>query len=182
MIVENAQSKLEHKPVEGAIKEFTTTIHPETPQELKAEPVTTTEATLHGVLNPKDAGDAGYYEFLYRPSAGAPPACQGYGETKSPGRTRRRKPRRREPRKSPLKRSSPASTPTPSTPLLRVHSEFGEEATSAPMTFTTPVAAPEIKSESSTVIGAPKRAWKRKSTPRLQTAYHFEYGTTAGYI
>ncbi len=55
---------------------FTTAITPEQPA-LKVEPITTTTATLHGVLNPKAAGNAGTYELIYRELA---VECQGTGQ------------------------------------------------------------------------------------------------------
>ncbi len=181
VIVENAQSKLEHKPVEGAIKEFTTTIHPETPQELKAEPVTATEATLHGVLNPKEAGDAGYYEFLYRPSAGIPPACHGTGETKSPEEPATEATAtgaKGEPAETKLTGLDPN---TQYTACLRIHSEFGEEATSSPVTFTTLVAPLKVESESYSGLDATEaRLEATIYDGNSEATYHFEYGTSAG--
>ncbi len=55
---------------------FTTAITPEQPA-LKAEPITASTATLHGVLNPKAAGNAGTYELIYRELA---VECQGTGQ------------------------------------------------------------------------------------------------------
>ena len=41
---------------------------PETPETVEAREVTATTARLEGVLNPKAAGEADSYEFLYRQS------------------------------------------------------------------------------------------------------------------
>ncbi len=156
---------------------FTTAIPPETPIDLKAEPITATEATLRGVLNPKEAGDAGTYEFVYRLSETSPSECQGFGETATPAEL------------STGVTGEPAEAEvtglTPNTTYvlcLRAHNEAGEEsALSMPVTFTTPPLAPSITSESSTVVGATEARLEAEINPgNAETAYHFEYGTAAG--
>jgi hypothetical protein len=42
---------------------------PQTPETGAASAVAATTATLNGVLNPNAAGEAGTYDFLYRPAA-----------------------------------------------------------------------------------------------------------------
>jgi hypothetical protein len=59
---------------------------PEAP-ELTVESVRATEATFHGVVNPKAATfplEAGTYQFVYRPSTKAEDKCKGAGEILAP--------------------------------------------------------------------------------------------------
>ena len=58
----------------GTEESLTTTLKPEEPTGLEANPVGTTTATLNGTLNPNAAGNPGTYEFLYRQSA---TECEG---------------------------------------------------------------------------------------------------------
>jgi hypothetical protein len=76
VVAENAQSGSEGKP--AALEGEFTTSSPEPPQARPASEVTATSAVLNGVLNPRHAGEAGSYEFVYRHSSIA--ACQGEGE------------------------------------------------------------------------------------------------------
>jgi phosphodiesterase/alkaline phosphatase D-like protein len=48
---------------------------PETPETVEAKPIGATTATLHGVLNPGNAGEAGSYDFSYEPSSSLAPEC-----------------------------------------------------------------------------------------------------------
>lgn len=158
----------------GTEEEFKTDIHPETPTDLKAEPVTTTTATLHGVLNPGATGNPGSYEFLYRQS---PKECQGEGGQSIGGSALGGKEEavKTEPE---LENLLPNTTYTY---CLRAHNEVGEEATSAPVTFTTLVAPLEIKSESSTVVSATEARLEAEIYDgNSETTYHFEYGPAAG--
>ncbi len=159
---------------QGTVARFQTL--PETPETGKAEPVAATTATLHGVLNPKTAGEPGTYEFVYRPSGSSPTSCQGEGEgastaTASTG-------------------SSPEPVSTEVTGLVpgtrytfcvRAGNEEGAQVLGAPATFTTPPAAPVIEAESSSDVSATEARLEATINPgNSQTAYHFEYGPAAG--
>ena len=48
---------------------------PETPETVEANPIAATTATLHGVLNPGNTGEAGSYDFSYQPSPSLAPEC-----------------------------------------------------------------------------------------------------------
>jgi hypothetical protein len=75
---ENAASE---KAIPGKVESFTTLL--ETPETLPANPVTSSAATLNGVLSPNATarGEAGTYEFAYRQSASE---CQGEGGKTAP--------------------------------------------------------------------------------------------------
>ena len=64
----------------GTVEHFITA--PETPEGLKAEPITESTAMLNGVLNPKAtlAGEPETYEFIYRQAI---VGCQGPGEART---------------------------------------------------------------------------------------------------
>jgi WD40-like Beta Propeller Repeat len=154
----------------GTEEKFTTAIHPEAPTGPKAEAITATTATLTGVLNPKTAGNPGSYEFLYKASA---KECEG-GETAGGNAAGG---------KEEAVEAKPALLPnTTYTVCLRAHDEAGEEsALTAPITFTTLVAAPAIESESSSEVDATEARLEATIDPgNSETAYHFEYGTSAG--
>jgi hypothetical protein len=166
-IAENAA----HEKAEGTIEHFTTPIHPETPEKLSANPIAATEATLHGALNPKAAGNPGSYEFLYKASAtqcegGASSGGSALGDSEEA-----------------VKAEITGLIPnTEYTFCLRAHNEAGEEsAVSSPVTFTTPPLAPEIVSESSSGVSATEARLEAEINPgNSETAYHFEYGPAAG--
>jgi hypothetical protein len=174
VVVKNATGEVKGTGV-AAEEEFRTAIHPETPTGLKAEAITTTTATLHGVLNPKAAGNAGSYEFLYRES---PTECEGAGEQRTgalPALGGKEEAVKTEPG---LENLIPN---TAYTYCLRVHNEVGEEATSAPVTFTTLVAPLEIKSESDTVVSSTEARLEAEIYDgNSEASYHFEYGPAAG--
>jgi hypothetical protein len=52
---------------------------PETPETVEAKPITATTATLHGVLDPNNTGEAGSYAFSYEPSSLLAPECGAPG-------------------------------------------------------------------------------------------------------
>jgi hypothetical protein len=149
---------------------FTTAIHPETPTGLKVEAITATTAKLTGILNPKAAGNAGSYEFLYKASAKECEGGEAPGGNASGG-------------KEEAVEAEPTLLPnTTYTVCLRAHNEAGEESTlTAPVTFTTLVAAPKIESESSNVVDATEARLEAEINPgNSETAYHFEYGPSTG--
>jgi hypothetical protein len=169
VVVKNAMGEVKGTGI-AAEEEFLTAIRPETPTDLKAEAITTTTATLHGMLNPKAAGNSGPYEFLYRQSA---KECEG--DEASDGSALGHTP---EPVEAKVENLLPN---TAYTFCLRTHNEVGEEATSAPVTFTTLVAPLRIESESSTVVSATEARLEAEiNTGNSQTTYHFEYGPSAG--
>jgi hypothetical protein len=168
VIAENATPE----KAEGTIEHFTTPIHPETPEKLSASPITATEATLHGTLNPKAEGNPGTYEFLYNQSA---TTCEGGTVTPEPaGVATGATP---EPVEAKLTGLVPNTTYTF---CLRAHNEAGEaSALSSPVTFTTPPLAPAIKSESSSGVNATEARLEAEINPgNSETAYHFEYDTS----
>jgi hypothetical protein len=174
VIAENAQSKTEGKPVAGKVERFTTS--PETPETLKAEPVAGTSATLHGVLNPHTTvpgAEAGSYTFLYRPSASE---CQGEGEQATP--TTKASGNEGEAVSAAITGLLPA---TAYTVCLVAHNTVEEAAVGSPVTFTTPVIAPAIESESASNVDATEARLEATIDPDgAETAYHFEYGPSAG--
>jgi hypothetical protein len=166
----NATGETQGTAVEP-IKHFTTSIHPETPTGLQANPIAANTATLNGVLNPGAPGNPGSYEFIYRPSGSTPAACQGEGEVATPVATATGAVR--EPAEAKLGELQPN---TSYTFCLRAKNDAGEEALSAPVTFRTlPEAfATNLASSSVTLHGVldPEGA---------SLSYHFEYGTSIAY-
>jgi hypothetical protein len=176
VVAENAQSVKEHKPAQGTVEHFISA--PETPEDLKAEPITTSTAQLHGVLNPKatEAGDPETYEFVYRPSIAG---CQGAGETTT------------------LLEGAAGGVPeavnaelTGLPPgetyafCLRVRNEAGAEALSAPVIFTTLAIAPTIEAESefATEVAASSATLGAKINPGgANTGYRVEYVSEAQF-
>jgi hypothetical protein len=122
---------------------FKTALPPEAPETISpANPLTATTATLHGVLNPKAAGNPGTYEFLYKVSA---TECEG-GET-SGGSAAGAMAEKVEAKLTGLLPS------TTYTFCLLARNEAGETALSSPpVTFTTPPAPPAIEAESSSDV------------------------------
>jgi hypothetical protein len=174
VIVKNATGK-----AEGEAKEFTT-ITPETPETLAATGIeaTGTEATLNGVLNPKHAGEAGTYEFVYRKS---PSECQGGAageEKKAP------EPAGSFPATSPFPVSTPLTGLLPGktyTYCLIAHTAQGE-ALGSPKTFTTPAIAPVVSNESFSDASSSSATLHAEVNPGGAPAtYHFEYGPTPAY-
>jgi len=174
VVVKNATGEVKGTGI-AAEEEFTTKIHPETPIDLKVEAVTASTARLSGVLNPKAAGNPGSYEFLYKDVANGA-GCEGEQSSGGPALGNTPEPVKTQPELTGL---IPNTTYTA---CLRAHNEVGEEsALTAPVTFSTPPLAPNIESESSTVVDATEARLEAKIDPgNAETAYHFEYGTSAG--
>jgi hypothetical protein len=151
---------------------FTTAIQPETPETLKAEPVTATSETLHGVLNPKAIGNPGSYEFLYKASA---TDCEG-GETSGGSATGTMA----EKVEAKLTGLLPNTTYAF---CLRAHNEAGEEsALAGPVTFTTLPEPPAVTGESSSGVESAEATVSAWIDPEGQaSAYHVEYGTSEAY-
>jgi hypothetical protein len=161
---------------------FTTAIPPETPAGLRAEGVTTTTATLTGVLNPGAVGDKGTYEFLYRASASE---CEVYNPIYHRVEVVNATPAEGslggagEAAKAAVAGLLPNTTYTF---CLRAYNEVGEESTlSAPVTFETLAAPLKIEAESSSGLAATEARLEATINPgNSETAYHFEYGPAAG--
>ena len=168
VIAENEQSRKESKPVEGTIKHFKTAIAPETPEKLEAEPVTATEATLKGVLNPNKAGEAGTYEFAYRQSAGEcqrenPETHLQENEKVSPESAGVSTGTTPEPKEAKVTGLLPGAQYTF---CLIAHNTAGETTLSSPVTFTTLSAAPAIVSESAAKVEATAATLQARNRPR----------------
>jgi hypothetical protein len=157
----------------SAARTFTTAIPPETPTVVSpVNAVTATSATLEGVLNPNAVGDPGSYEFLYRRS---PVQCEG-GEVSSGSALGDEK----EAKEAELTGLQPGSSYTF---CLRARNEAGEEATSAPVSFTTPPVVPTIESESesATNVSATGATLDAEIDPGGTVTYRVEYGTSTSY-
>ncbi len=147
---------------------------PETPETVAASGVTATTATLNGALNPGAAGEAGTYEFLYKPSVGectegstAPtPAGIALGVEKEHV-------------------SVAVSGLLPGTQYtfcLLARNAAEETTLGQPLTFTTPAVAPVVASDFATEATADSATLGAEIDPGgAATTYHFEYGTTAAY-
>jgi hypothetical protein len=176
VIAENEQSRKEGKPAEGAIQHFTTAFPPETPETKPASPVTTNEATLHGVLNPASnhESEPGSYEFVYRQST---TGCQGANEkTTTLGTPLGHEGEHVEAKITGL---LPGAAYT-FCPLVR--NSAGETAVGSPVTFTTLAAAPLIEESSVSDVASSSATLSAKIDPDgSQTTYRFEYGTSEAY-
>jgi hypothetical protein len=159
----------------GAIEHFTTGT-PEPPETGDATSIEATEATLHGVLNPKHAGEAGSYEFVYRQSASE---CQGGEEKRAP-----------EPAEGALGAKGEAKEVSitgllpgmPYTFCLLAKNAAEEAALGKPVTFTTLAAAPTVTSESVSAVEATAATLGAEINPEgAATTYHFEYLTEAQF-
>jgi hypothetical protein len=183
LIAESEQSRKEGKAAEGAIGHFETAIAPETPENVKAEPVGATTATLTGVLNPNNAGNPGTYEFAYRQSASEcqrenPETGQRENEKTSP-----------EPAGS-SSGTTPESVHSEITGLLPgaqytfcliAHNTAGEEAVSYPVTFTTVAVGPAVEEEFVTTLASTSATLNAKVNPHgAETSYSFEYALAGG--
>ncbi len=167
----------------GPAVTFTTATAPEAPENEEATAVTGTTATLKGTLNPKKAGEAGTYEFVYEKSA---TECLG------PAGASGELPYKVSPEPA---GASAGSTPEPVhtevtgllsgaqyTFCLMAHNTAGEKALSAPVTFTTPAVPPTIESEFSSDVAATSATLGAQIDPGgAETTYHFEYGTSETY-
>lgn len=151
---------------------FTTTIPPEAPTGEEAISVGPTAATLKGVLNANEPGDPGSYEFLYRQSE---TECEG--EKSISGHATGAHP---EPVETQVSELLPDM---PYTFCLRATNEAGEEVLGAPVTFTAPVGAPTIPSESvSNIEGTDVTLEAGIDANGTETTHHFEWGTALPYV
>jgi hypothetical protein len=172
-------------PGEGSEAAFTTL--PEAPGAVPAE-VTSSSATLKGILNPKEAGEEETYEFLYKQSA---IRCE-VNEVAEPGVTQLRTPEpaskalghKEEPVSGPVEGLQPGTTYTY---CLRIINKAGGSTLGAPVMFTTLAVAPTVgeelgHEESFSNVGSSSAELHAEINPGgAPTTYFFEYGQTAGY-
>ncbi len=157
----------------GPAVTFTTAIPPETPEGLEAKPIGATAATLNGVLNPGKVGDPGSYEFLYRQSSSE---CQGENQVTTPQANATGA--KEEPATANVEGLLPG---TQYSFCLRAQNDAGEEATSAPVTFTTPVAAPQVEEAFVSDVASTSATFNAKVNPGgTATTYAFEYAPAGG--
>ncbi len=150
---------------------FTTTAPPEAPETLSASAVTTTSATLHGVLNPKGEGETGTYEFLYQASATECAAGSPTPQGAVLGTT--------QPVSAEVTGLSPGATYTF---CLLDRNGAGEVTLGPPVTFTAEALPPTIGSEYVTEASATGATLNAEIDPGgAQTTYHFQYGTSVAY-
>jgi hypothetical protein len=179
-VAENAQSKKEPKPAEGAVEEFTTL--PQVPAVQAPSPVGGTTATLQGVLSPTAtvAGEGGEYEFVYWQSA---------TECEYPNEATEKVEYKQTPVAASLGAAKEAVSAavtgllpdTTYTYCLLARSSTGVEELSAPQTFTTPTIAPIIESETASDVSDDEARMDATVNPgALETGYRFEYGPAAG--
>jgi len=168
VVAKNASGEVES----AAIEHFTTGT-PEPPEASKVVPVTATEATLKGVLNPRHAGEAGSYEFVYEQSASE---CQGGGEKKAPEHAETAAGNEKEATKEvTVTGLEPGTTYTF---CLLAKNTAEEPAISTPVTFTTLAVVPTITDEfTSGVEGTVATLHASIDPGGASTTYHFEYLT-----
>jgi hypothetical protein len=182
VVVENAQSEAEKQPVVGEVQPFTT-ITPETPETLPPSELspTGTSAKLNGVLNPKHAGEAGTYEFVYRQSASE---CEREKEGVKVVENATPAPAESSPASSPFPVSAPLTGLLPGktyTYCLLAHTSQGE-AIGPPISFTTPAVPPTVSEQSFSNVGSTSATLQAQIDPGgSPTTYFFEYTTETEY-
>ncbi len=170
-----ARNGIKGETVAGPAVHFTTAFpFAEAPEAKPANQITATEATLHGVLNPKSerTSEPGSDEFVYRQS---PTECRGENE-KQAGDETTPEGHEAEAAEAKLSELSPGTTYTF---CLRVFNKAGEEQVSPPQTFTTPAVPLEISGTSATEVTATAAKLNAQVNPGgAETTYHFEYDTS----
>ncbi len=170
-----ARNGINGETVVGPAVHFTTAFpFAEAPEAKPANPIAATEATLHGVLNPKSerAGEPGSAEFVYRQST---TECRGENE-KQAGDEETPEGHEAEAAEAKLSELSPGTTYTF---CLRVVNKAAEEQVSPPQTFTTLAVPLEITGTSATEVTATAAKLNAQVDPGgAETTYHFEYDTT----
>jgi hypothetical protein len=171
VVAENATGE---KATPGAIEHFTTTIHPETPVGLEANPVGSMTATLSGVLNPAAQGDHGTYEFFYQQSE---TECQG-----GPGQKTVSGAAAGGVAEQVQAKITELLPHKPYTFCLRARNEAGEEsALAGPVTFTTIAASPAVEEQFTTDVKATSATLHATLNPEgAETSYVFEYAKAGG--
>ena len=170
-------TNLEGETELSAPASFETAIPPETPETKAALPVGVTTATLNGVLNPSNPGNAGSYEFLYKLS---PTECEGESTVAdaTPGLGGKKE--------AAFAEVSGLQPNAKYTFCLRAHNEAGEpSALSALETFETLPAPPAVSSEAASEVKSTSATLEAQINPNNEkTKYTFEYSTkeTAGVL
>ena len=155
----------------------------EEPEKQPASAVTATTATLNGVLNPHHPFEAGTYEFAYRQSATEcqlinPKTGQPENEKATPAAASTEA--TPQPVSAELTALQPGATYTYC--LLERNAAGQQAAISAPETFTTLSAAPEITAEFASNIQETGVILNAQVNPDgAATTYQFQYGTTESY-
>jgi Tol biopolymer transport system component len=155
---------------EGAVAEFVA-IAPETPEGIVGE-ATPAGVKLEGILNPKNKGNPGPYEFLYRPSA---TECTGPGGGATPAEESTGA------QEEQVKTLATGLLPnTVYTFCLRAGGEGGP--VSLPVTLRTLAVAPTVGGESFSNVGSASAELHAHVDPGgAPTSYFFEYGATPAY-
>ncbi len=152
---------------------FKTALSLEAPETLMPEPVGGYSATLRGVLNPKSEGEPGHYRFFYQ----AGTECTGENEKKTPFA-----PYAGHSLESVQFEVSGLTPATQYTVCLEVEVGDEETAVGAPVTFTTPSAAPAVGNESFAHVGSAGASVMAQVNPgALPSTYHVEYGVSESY-
>jgi hypothetical protein len=152
---------------------FTTvaSTRPETPAEEQATEVGGLSATLNGVLNPNNAGEAGHYEFLYRKREIFPEGetgCEGGSRAPAPAGVSTGAPREQV--------SATLSNLLPGTEYtfcLAVVDNAGERSIASPVTFITSALGEGF---SSTVTAKEATLNAEVGTDDAVTSFRIEYG------
>ncbi len=153
---------------------------PEAPEIFRAESITTATAALHGILNPKQAGEPGSYSFRYQVSASE---CEREFEAgrytyESPGGGAAEG-KQGEAVAATMTELSPGTTYTF---CLVASNGSGQETSSSPETFTTPSAAARVSEQRVLAVGSSEVTVAARIAPDgLPTSYRVEYGRTAAY-
>jgi hypothetical protein len=172
-VVQENDAKTER--VESPIETFTTAIPPEKPVTTSpaAATITSSSATLRGVLNPTNEGNPGSYEFLYRASSSE---CQGDGEEKAGGEAHGVKGEAVSSEVGGLRAN------TQYTVCLLARNEAGETAVSSSVTFTTLVGEPTVNGVTVSRLGTRSATVSAElGTGNAETTYVVQYGTSTAY-
>jgi hypothetical protein len=151
-------------------------IRPETPEEQVSE-VGGQSATLKGVLSPKNAGEAGHYEFLYRKNTrqdepqSETGGCEGGSAAPEPAGVATG-----ALRQSVSVTLSKLLPGTEYTFCLAFVNNAGERAIAPPVTFITSALGEEF---SSSVTGKEATLNGEVGAGGLETTYHIEYGASS---
>jgi hypothetical protein len=172
-LVERNQAETEEFIAPAVI--FRTTLPPEIPEDEEAINITATSATLKATLNPHNEGEPGRYRFRYFQSASE---CEGYASHEIPELG--------EPALTAL--GHQAEVVEVSLTGLLPHTSYTfcawtrneafEGALGAPVTFTTPYAAPSITGESVQSVSSEEATVSAEINPGgRETMYSVEYET-----
>jgi WD40-like Beta Propeller Repeat len=181
-----ARNGVKGEDVLGPAVHFTTAFpFVEAPEAKPANPIAATEATLHGVLNPKSerTSEPGSDEFVYRQST---TECQrenpetGQKENeKTAAAEKAPEGHEGEAAEAKLSELSPGTTYTI---CLRVVNKAGEEQVSSPETFTTSAEAPTVEETYVTDVSSTSTTLVARINPGgAHTTYRFEYATETEY-